>query len=125
MAQQSTEKTVGRPKNGFERIVEALAEGLGGSIAWLVDHWVLFGLFALIWAAFGIALVISPTSVAQAWQTIRDWPLAVQALAWLLFLPVMVGLWVWETDWPLVVRIVTVVAIAAWNLLVFRPRRTT
>jgi hypothetical protein len=34
----------------------------------------------------------------------------------------MIGLWIWETSWPLIVRVVLVVAIAGWNLLVFLPR---
>jgi len=34
----------------------------------------------------------------------------------------MAGLWVWETSWPLIVRVVTILGIAGWNLLVFLPR---
>ena len=113
-----------RQRNLFERTVETLATGLGDSITWLVDHGVLFGVFALLWVAFAIAAIASPASLDQAWDAIGGWPLIVQAVAWLLFLPVMVGLWVWETSWPLVLRLVFVVGIAAWNLLVFRPRRT-
>ena len=41
---------------------------------------------------------------------------------WLLFLPVMIGLWIWETTWPLLVRLVLVIGIAGWNLLIFLPR---
>jgi hypothetical protein len=41
---------------------------------------------------------------------------------WLLFLPVVIGLWIWESTWPLVVRLVLVVSVAGWNLLVFLPR---
>ena len=44
------------------------------------------------------------------------------AVAWVLLLPVMVGLWVWETSWPLVVRILVIAGLAGWNLLVFLPR---
>jgi hypothetical protein len=46
----------------------------------------------------------------------------VQIGAWLLFLPVVAGLWIWETTWPLIVRVVLIVGIAGWNLLVFLPR---
>jgi hypothetical protein len=41
---------------------------------------------------------------------------------WLLFLPVMVALWVWETTWPLALRLTVVIGIGTWNLLVFLPR---
>ncbi len=34
----------------------------------------------------------------------------------------MIGLWVWETSWPIVVRLVLVVGVAGWNLLMFLPK---
>jgi hypothetical protein len=106
----------------MEQVIEAVAGGLANSVVWMVEHWVLFGLFALIWLAFGVGLVWSQGSLDEAWQTIRAQPLIVQLVVWGLFLPVMLGLWVWETTWPLIVRLVVVLGIAGWNLLVFIPR---
>lgn len=106
----------------MEQIIETLASGLGNGVAWLAENGVLFGVFALIWIAFVVGLLSSQGSIDQAWQTIRGLPLVVQAVVWLLFLPVMIGLWVWETTWPLVVRLILVIGIAGWNLLVFLPR---
>jgi ABC-type amino acid transport system permease subunit len=67
-------------------------------------------------------LVLSQGSLDDAWATIRGLPLIVQIVVWLLFLPVMAGLWIWETTWPLVVRVLLIVSLAGWNLLVFLPR---
>ena len=106
----------------MERIIEAVASGLGNGVGWLAENGILFVVFALIWIAVGAGLLLSQGSVDQVWETIRDLPLIVQAVVWLLFLPVMIGLWVWETSWPLIVRVVLVVAIAGWNLIVFLPR---
>jgi hypothetical protein len=53
---------------------------------------------------------------------VRGLPLIIQGVVWLLFLPVMVGLWVWETTWPIVLRLVVIVGVARWNLIVFLPR---
>jgi hypothetical protein len=106
----------------MERLFETLASALGDSIGWLAEHGVLFGVFALLWLAFGAALVWSQGSLDQAWQTIRGLPTIVQIGAWLLFLPVMAGLWVWETSWPAIVRLILVIGLAGWNLLVFLPR---
>jgi ABC-type amino acid transport system permease subunit len=111
-----------RGKSPMEQLIETVATGLGSSVGWLADHGILFGVFALIWVAFGIGLVVSQGSIDQAWHTIRGLPLLVQLVAWLLFLPVMAGLWIWETSWPLVVRLVLVLSIAGWNLLVFLPK---
>ena len=112
----------GRRKGRMEQVIEAVAGGLANSVVWMVEHWVLFGLFALIWLAFGVGLVWSQGSLDEAWRAIRAQPLIVQLAVWGLFLPVMIGLWVWETSWPIIVRLVLVLGIAGWNLLVFIPR---
>lgn len=106
----------------MEQVIEPLASGLGNSVAWMVEHGVLFVIFAFIWIAFAAGLIWSQGSVDQAWQSIRDLPLIVQIVVWVLFLPVMIGLWVWETSWPLIVRLVLVIGLAGWNLLMFLPR---
>ena len=81
-----------------------------------------FAVFLVLWAAFAYALAANQGGLDQVWQSIRDLPLIVQGLVWLLFLPVTIGLWIWETTWPLVVRLPLVVAIAGWNLWMFFPK---
>jgi hypothetical protein len=111
-----------RRKGPMDQVIETLASGLGNSVGWLAEHGVLFIVFAVIWVAFGAGLLMSQGSLDQAWQAIRDLPLVVQVVVWLLFLPVMIGLWVWETTWPLILRLVVVLGIAGWNLLMFLPK---
>ena len=106
----------------MERIIETLANGLGGAIGVLAESGVLFVVFALLWVAFGAALVWSQGSLDDAWQWLRDLPLPIQGVVWVLFLPVTIGLWVWETSWPVLVRLVLVLGVAGWNLLMFMPR---
>ncbi|MFL5679894.1 MAG: hypothetical protein ACJ77B_04775 [Chloroflexota bacterium] len=104
------------------QLIDTLATGLGNSIGWLAEHGVLFAIFAIVWIAFAAALVWSEGSLDQAWSAVRGLPLIVQLAVWVVFLPVMVGLWIWETTWPIVVRVVLVVGVAGWNLLVFLPK---
>ena len=111
-----------RRKGRMEQVIETVASGLGNSVGWMAGSGILFAIFAIIWVAFAAGLIFSQGSVDQAWQAIRDLPLIVQILVWVLFLPVMIGLWVWETSWPLVFRLVLVVGIAGWNLFMFLPR---
>jgi ABC-type amino acid transport system permease subunit len=106
----------------MDGLIEGTATGLGNGIGWLAEHGVLFVIFAVLWLVFAAGLIWSQGTVDQAWQTIRDLPLVVQIVVWVLFLPVMFGLWVWETSWPLVVRLILVLGAAGWNLLVFLPR---
>jgi len=106
----------------MDQLINTVASGLGNSIGWMAEHGVLFVVFAIVWVAFGAALVASQGSLDQAWQAIRELPLVVQIVVWILFLPVMAGLWVWETTLPFLVRLLLVVGVAGWNLLVFLPK---
>jgi hypothetical protein len=96
-----------------------------GIIPVLVRTGLLFVAFAALWLGFIAALVANPAVLDAAWDAIASLPLVVQVVAWLLFLPLMGGLWVWTTDWSLLIRVGLVVAIAGWNLVVFLPRRET
>jgi ABC-type amino acid transport system permease subunit len=106
----------------MEQAIETIGSGLGNTVVWLTENGVLFVIFAVIWIAFAAGLIWSQGSLDQAWAAVRDLPLLVQIVVWVLFLPVMVGLWIWETSWPLVLRIGLVVGLAAWNLLMFLPK---
>jgi hypothetical protein len=81
-----------------------------------------FGVFVVLWAAFAYALIWSQGSLDQAWDWIRGLPLILQGIVALLLLPVVAGLWVWETTWPLVVRLVLVGGLGVVNLYMFVPR---
>jgi hypothetical protein len=81
-----------------------------------------FGVFALLWIAFGYALVASQGSLDRTYEWLRGLPLIAQAVVAFLTLPVAIGLWVWETTWPLIVRLPVVIGLGAWNLAIFFPR---
>lgn len=83
---------------------------------------VAFGMFAVLWVAFGIALVVSQGSLDAAWEWLRGLPPIAQAVAGLLLLPVAAGLWAWESGLPLAARLVLVMGIAFVNLYTFLPR---
>jgi hypothetical protein len=106
----------------MERVIEALASGLGNAVGWMAESGVLFVVFALLWLAVGVGIVWAQGSIDAAWQWVRGLPLIAQGLVWLLFLPVVAGVWIWETTWPFAVRVLLVVSLAGWNLLVLLPR---
>lgn len=116
--QEESERT-GKEKSRVEQVVERVATGAGDGIGFLADKGILFVVFALIWAAFGVALIWSQGGLDAAWQWVRDLHWIAQGLVWLLFLPVMLGLWIWETSWSVVLRVALVVSLAGWTLLVF------
>lgn len=117
--------------NTFGKVIATIVDRL---VAWivipvtsvipgLVSSGALLVVFAILWLAFGVAAVANPAGLDAAWRAIGEWPLPAQAIGWLLFLPVMAGLWIWTTDWPLVARLVLVAGLAGWSLLIFIPRR--
>ena len=108
---------------GMDRLVRWVILPVTGVIPFLVRTGLLFAGFALLWAGFLVAMVADPSVLDAVRRTLESLPLLVQAVAWLLFLPLTAGLWVWSTDWALVIRVCLVVGIAGWNLLVFLPRR--
>ena len=81
-----------------------------------------FTVFTFLWLAFVAALLLKREALKNVWRSIRRLPLLVQLLLWLLFLPVMLGLWIWQTSWPLWLRLVLVAGLAWWNVYVFFPR---
>jgi hypothetical protein len=111
-----------RRRSAVDQLIETGASGLGNGIGWMAENGVLFVVFAVTWAAFAAALVWSQGSLDQAWAAVRGLPIVLQVVAWVVFLPVMFGLWAWETTWPLIVRLALVLGVAGWNLLVFLPR---
>jgi hypothetical protein len=108
--------------NRAEQIINALATSVSSFVVFLVSSGIAFIIFVALWVAFGAGLIWNQGGVDAAWQWIRDLPLLVQAVVWLLFLPVVMGLWIWDTSWPLLVRLLLVGGLAAWSVMIFLPR---
>ncbi len=109
----------------MDRLVRWVILPVTGIVPMLVRTGLLFLLFAALWVGFFVALVADPAMLESARRAIDGLPLLAQAVVWLLFLPLMAALWVWTTDWALLVRVLLVIGIAGWNLLIFMPRRET
>jgi hypothetical protein len=87
-----------------------------------IFNWFVFTLFTLLWLGFAATLLFRRELLEKVWRSIRRLPLPVQLLLWLLLLPVMLGLWIWQTSWPVWLRAVLVAGLAWWNVYVFFPR---
>lgn len=106
----------------MDQLIATIADGSAAMVSWAAQSGLLFVLFAVIWLAIAIAFVRRHESIDEAWRRIRRLPLGIQVLMWLLLLPVMLGIWIWQrAGWPLVVRAILVLGVAGWNLLVFLP----
>ena len=74
-------------------------------------------IFALLWAGFAIALVVNPLWLDLLWNWVRALPPVAEIIVWVLFLPIMVGLWIWESSWPDLVRLLAFAGIVVWTLV--------
>jgi len=82
-----------------------------------------FGILSLLWLGFAAALLLNPPMLDQVWLSFRGLPLIFQALVGLLVLPVTVGLWIWETSWPLWLRLLLVIGLGWVTIYTFFPRK--
>jgi hypothetical protein len=80
-----------------------------------------FSILGILWLAFAAALMLNHNLLLSAWQTLRGWPLFAQLAVWLLALPVTLGLWIWQTTWPLILRLALVAGLAWVTLYTFFP----
>jgi hypothetical protein len=74
-------------------------------------------IFVVLWVGFGIALVVNPDWLDTLWNSVRELPLVAEIIVWVLFLPIMVGLWIWESSWPVLLRVLGFAGIVGWTLL--------
>jgi cytochrome bd-type quinol oxidase subunit 2 len=81
-----------------------------------------FIVLTLLWLGFGAALVVNRELLDQAWRMFRSWNLFVQLFVALLVLPVILGLWIWNTRWPIWMRLLLVAGLAWMTEYTFFPR---
>jgi hypothetical protein len=74
-------------------------------------------IFAILWVGFALALVVNPEWLDSLWNWVRALPSVAEVLIWVLFLPIVVGLWIWESSWPALARLLAFAGIVVWTLL--------
>lgn len=83
-----------------------------------------FAVLTFLWLGFVAALLFNWDLLDTVWQSFLSWPIIIQWVVGLLVLPVVLGLWVWETSWSLVLRLVLVLGLAWVTVYTFFPRKT-
>lgn len=73
--------------------------------------------FVVLWAGFAVALLVGREWLDVIWVCALALPPLPRILVWVLFLPIMCGLWVWQSTWPALLRLLGFAGIAAWTLL--------
>jgi hypothetical protein len=73
-------------------------------------------IFIILWVGFVIALIVNPGWLDSLWDWVRGLPTVVEVLVWVLFLPITVGLWIWESAGGTIVKVLGFAGIVGWTL---------
>ena len=74
-------------------------------------------IFAILWVGFAIAIVVNPGWLDLLWNWVQALPSVAEIIVWVFLLPIMVGLWMWESSWPTFVSLLVFAGIVGWTLL--------
>jgi hypothetical protein len=74
-------------------------------------------IFLVLWIGFVVALIINRGWLDEVWNWTQSLPSVPRVIVWVLILPIMVGLWIWESSWPTVGRLVGFAGIVGWTFL--------
>jgi hypothetical protein len=73
--------------------------------------------FAVLWVGFALGLVAGGQAFADAWAWLNGLEPLARIAAWVLFLPITIGLWAWNADPPALVFAICVAGLIAWTLV--------
>ena len=74
-------------------------------------------IFAILWVGFAIALVVNREWLDLLWNWVRALPPVAEIVVWVAFLPIVVGLWIWESSWPALGNLLALAGIIVWTIL--------
>ena len=74
-------------------------------------------IFAMLWIGFAIALVVNREWLDLLWNWVQALPSVAKIIVWALFLPIMVGLWIWGSSWSILGNLLAFAGIVVWTLL--------
>ncbi len=73
--------------------------------------------FTILWVGFAIALIVNPEWLDFLWSWVRALPSLANILAWVFITPIMAALWIWESSWTTIVRLLAFAGIVGWTTL--------
>ena len=81
-----------------------------------------FAVLTGVWLTFLAALLWKQELLSRTWRSFRSAPLLAQIFVVLLALPVVLGLAIWETRWPALLRLALVLGLAWVTVYTFFPQ---
>ena len=79
--------------------------------------------FLVLWVGFAIALIVDQEWLDRWWLWLQDLPPVLEIIVWVLFLPITVTLWIWQSSWSTLGRVVGFTGMITWTLLALSSLR--
>jgi hypothetical protein len=79
--------------------------------------------FLVLWVGFAIVLIVDQEWLDRLWLWLQDLPRVLEIIVWVLFLPITVTLWIWQSSWSTLGRVVGFTGMIAWTLLALSSLR--
>jgi hypothetical protein len=76
-----------------------------------------FAMFVIVWVGYAMALRGDRGAIDQGWEWLRGLPAPIQVVVWLVFLPIAVGMWIFESEWPPMAGALLGIGMIAWTLV--------
>jgi hypothetical protein len=73
--------------------------------------------FAVLWVGLAVGLVSGGQAFTDAWAWLNGLEPVARIAAWVLFLPIAVGLWAWNAGLPAPVFAAVAIGLVAWTLV--------
>jgi len=83
-----------------------------------------FAILTILWLGFAFGLVFNREILDTIWQSFRGLPLVLQIVIGLVVLPVTLGLWIWESPWPVWLRLILVIGLGVATIYTFFPKQS-
>jgi len=75
------------------------------------------------WLCFLAALMATQETLDDVWTAVRDLPIVLEGVVWLLAFPFLVGLAIWQAAWDEAVRLTAIAVLALAYIAMFVPRQ--
>ena len=74
-------------------------------------------IFVVLWVGFAVGLATGGQLLVDAWAWLTGLEMLWAVVAWILFLPIAIGLWAWNEAGSAIVTGVVLVGLIAWTAL--------
>ena len=72
-------------------------------------------IFAILWVGFAIALIVNQEWLDLLWDWVQALPSLVKISAWVFITPIMVAVWIWESSWTVLIKLLAFAGLVGWT----------